>query len=73
MLPLMALQVKRNSCLLGVHHGLSSMLQAEDALWALEWGGKGGWIRTEAPSLPGHLPAGAVGILLQVQSLLASG
>lgn len=70
----MALQVKRNNCLLGVHRGLSSMLQAEDALWALEWGRRvGARIRTEAPSLPGRLPAGAVGILLQVRSLLASG
>lgn len=69
-LPLMALQVKRNDCLLGVHHGLSSVLQAEDVLCALEWVGE---VRTKAPSPPGHLPAGGVGILLQVQSLLTIG
>lgn len=63
MLPLMALHVKRNNCLLGVHHGLSSMPQAEDALCALEWG-RG--VKTKAPSLPGRLPAEGVGILLQV-------
>lgn len=45
----MALQVKRNNCLLGVHRGLSSVGQAEDALWALEWGGRRGGSELRPP------------------------